>query len=181
MLNAMKDLKAWTLTSRQRQVANKRTNDLGGESNWLPRDMNLLTKTYKLKAVDFVRISKGAMSYVFDGVFSKPEEADQKRAFDSFNETLRLCLTTHYNADGRPLRANVKLQVAAMHQQVSETLSLLEMCAPLIVFDRMLHVLLHMPTAMARWNSCRNFWCFPSERYLARVASTLLQSLMFMR
>jgi hypothetical protein len=180
ILDAMQDLKAWTLSKKQQQIANKRSNDLGGESNWIPRDMNLLTKTYKLKAVDFVRISKGAMSYVFAGAFDKPEEADQKRAFDSFNETLRLCLTTHYNADGRPLRANVKEQVATMHQQVSETLSLLEMCAPLIIFDRMLHVLLHMPTAMAKWNACRTFWCFPSERYVTRVLS-LISSGCFLR
>ena len=181
MLNALQDLKAWTLTARQLQVANKRSNDLGGESNWIPRDMNFLTKTYKLKAVDFVRISKGALSYVFEGLFNKPSEANQKRAFDSFAETLRLCLTTHFNADGRPLRANVKQRVADMHQQVAETLSLLEMSAPLLIFDRILHFLLHMPAAMARWNSCRNFWCFPSERYLAHVASNSLLSLIFMR
>jgi hypothetical protein len=127
--------------------------------------MNLITKTYKLKAVDFVRASKGAMSYIFGGAFDEPEKENQKQAFNSFTETLRLCLTSHCNADGRPLGTRLKEMMARLGQQVAETLSLLEMCSPFIIFDRMLHILLHVPRAMAKWNSCRNFWCFPSERY----------------
>jgi hypothetical protein len=126
--------------------------------------MNFITKTFKLKAVDFVRISRGAMSYVFAGVFNGPETERQKQAFESFNETLRLCLTTHFNADGRPLTARLKQLVATLVEQVAQTLSLLEMCSPLIFFDRLLHILLHVPMAMAKWNSVRNFWAFKSER-----------------
>ena len=160
----MQDLKAWELSPAQLRSANKKSNDLGGEQNWIPNDMNFISKTFKLKAVDFVRISKGATSYVFGGAFDGPDKANQKQAFASFNETLRLCLTTHFNADGRPLSARLKQLVARLHEQVAETLSLLEMCAPLIFFDRILHELLHIPMAMAKWNACRNFWCFPSER-----------------
>ena len=119
-----------------------------------------MTKTFKLKAVDFVRMSKGAMSYVFAGAFKD----NQKQTFDSFNETLRLCLTTHFNADGQPLTASVKRCAAALMEQVTETMSLIEMCCPAIFFDNIMHELLHVPMAMARWNSCRNFWAFPSER-----------------
>jgi len=126
--------------------------------------MNFFTKTFKLKAVDFVRISKGAMSYVFEGIFDGPTTERQKQAFESFTESLRLCLTTHFNADGRPLPTRVKHRVATLLEQVAETLSLLEMCSPLILFDRIIHELLHVPLAMAKWNSCRNFWAFPSER-----------------
>ena len=126
--------------------------------------MNFVTKTYKLKAVDFVRISKGAMSYVFAGVFDGPETEGQKQAFESFNETLRLLLTTHFNADGLPLTNRLKRLAAALTEQVAQTLSLLEMCSPLILFDRILHILLHVPLAMARWNSVRNFWAFKSGR-----------------
>jgi hypothetical protein len=127
--------------------------------------MNFLTKTYKLKAVDFVRISKGAMSYVFDTIFDAPALVRHKQAFESFLDTLRLCLTTHFNVDGLPLTTRLKRRVSALHEQVAQTLSLFEICLPLLFFDRFLHILLHVPLAMARWNSCRNFWCFPSERY----------------
>jgi hypothetical protein len=161
----MQDIKGWALSGAKLRSANKRSNDLGGEQNWIPRDMNFITKTFKLKAVDFVRVSKGAMSYIFDGAFDGPETEDQKQAFESFNESLRLCLTTHCDADGRPLTRQMKQQIARMHEQVVETLSLLEMCAPIIIFDRMLHVLIHMPAALAKWSYCRNFWSFPSERY----------------
>lgn len=126
--------------------------------------MNFVTKTFKLKAVDFVRISKGAMSYVFADVFNGPETLGQKQAFDSFNETLRLLLTTHFNADGTPLTERLKHLAATLTEQVAQTLSLLEMCSPLIIFDRLLHIMLHVPMAMARWNSVRNFWAFRSER-----------------
>jgi hypothetical protein len=160
------DINAWKLSPAQITKVNKRSNDLGGEQNWIPPEMNFLTKTFKLKAVDFVRISKGAISYVFEGIFDGPGAEHQKQAFESFNETLRLCLTTHFNADGRPLTTSLKQRAAALKEQVVETLSLLEMCCPLIFFDRIMHELVHVPMAMARWNSCRNFWCFPSERYV---------------
>ena len=126
--------------------------------------MNFLTKTFKLKAVDFVRISKGAMSYVFAGIFDGRATENIKQAFESFIETLRLCLTTHYNANGRPLTTRLKQLAANLMEQVAETLSLLEMCSPLIIFHQLIHELLHVPMAMAKWNSCRNFWSFPSER-----------------
>ena len=45
----MQKLKNWTLTKAQLATANKRSNDLGGEQNWLPPLMNLITKTYRLK------------------------------------------------------------------------------------------------------------------------------------
>jgi hypothetical protein len=143
---------------------NKRSNDLGGEQNWIPPEMNFLTKTFKLKAVDFVRISKGAMSYVFAGIFDGIENENRKQAFEAFNEVLRLCLTTHFNANGKPLTDRLKQRVADLMEKVTQALSLLEMCSPLIIFDRILHELLHVPMSMAKWNSCRNFWCFPSER-----------------
>jgi hypothetical protein len=128
--------------------------------------MNLITKTFKLKAVDFVRISRGAMSYVFEGIFDGLETEHQKQAFGAFNEALRLCLTTHFNADGLPLTSETKHLAAVLMEKVSETLSLLEMCCPLLLFDRLLHELLHVPAALLKWNSCRNFWAFKSERYI---------------
>ena len=160
----LQDLRAWTLTPAQQNQVNKRSNDLGGQQNWIPPSMNLITKTFKLKAVDFVRISKGAMSYVFEDIFDAPGAENQKQAFESFNETLRLCLTTHFNADGRPLTTGMKQRAADLKEQAVQTLSLLEMCSPLILFDRLLHELVHVPMALAKWNSCRIFWCFPSEQ-----------------
>ena len=164
------DLQGWTLSPAQQATVNKRSNNLGGEQNWIQREMNLMTKTFKLKAVDFVRISKGAMSYLFGGVFDGPSTEAHKQAFNSFNESLRLLLTTHFNADGKPLTTRIKQLAANLMEKVAETLSLLEMCSPLILFNRLIHELLHVPMAMVKWNSCRNFWSFPSERY---VHSTL--------
>jgi hypothetical protein len=160
----LQDTRGWELTRAQLKTINKRSNALGGEQNWMPVDMNFITKSFKLKAVDFVRLSKGAMSYLFDGIFDDPQTQRHKQAFDSFNESLRLCLTTHFNADGRPLTSDTKQRAAALMEQVAESLSLLEMCSPLIIFDRLLHILLHVPMAMAKWNGVRNFWCFPSEK-----------------
>jgi hypothetical protein len=154
----------WVLTKAQLSTVNKRSNALGGEQNWMPLDMNFVTRSFKLKAVDFVRLSKGAMSYLFDGIFDGPKTERQKQAFESLNESLRLCLTVHFNADGMPLTYATKQRAAALMEQVTESLSLLEMCSPLIIFDRLLHILLHVPMAMAKWNAVRNFWCFSSEK-----------------
>jgi hypothetical protein len=161
------DLEGWRLSPSQIATVNRRSNDLGGEEKWVPPRMNLLTKTFKLKAVDFVRISRGAMSYLFAGVFDDLETENQKQAFESFNETLRLCLTSHFNADGAPHTNYTKDLAARLYEQVIETMSLLEMCAPLIIFDRLLHELEHMALSMLKWNSCRNYWAFRSERYFS--------------
>ena len=160
----LQDTKGWQLTRAQLATINRRSNALGGEQNWMPGDMNFITKSFRLKAVDFVRLSKGAMSYLFDGIFDGPETERQKQAFESFNDSLRLCLTTHFNADGLPLTFTTKQRAAALMEQVTESLSLLEMCSFLIIFDRLMHILLHVPMAMVKWNAVRNFWCFPSEK-----------------
>jgi hypothetical protein len=159
------DIKGWKLTPAQIIAANKRSNDLGGEPNWIPLGLNLLTKTFKLKAVDFVRLSKGAMSYIFKDAFDGPTKEKQKQAFASLNESFRLCLTTHFNVDGSPITHRLKMRAAHLTEQVTQTMSLLEMCSPLLIFDRLVHELLHVPMALLKWNSCRNFWSFPSERY----------------
>ena len=112
------DLAAWKLSPAQLASVNKRSNDLGGEQDWLPSNLHLINKTFKLKAVDFVRLSRGAMSYVFAGVFDRPSTEAQNQAFTSFNESLRLCLTTHFNADGAPLTTRTKALAAALMQQV---------------------------------------------------------------
>jgi hypothetical protein len=104
------------------------------------------------------------MSYMFEGVFDGIETESQKQAFEAFNETLRLCLTTHFNADGLPHTPETNHLAASLMEKVAEALSLLEMCSPLLLFDRLLHELLHVPTALLKWNSCRNFWAFKSER-----------------
>jgi hypothetical protein len=52
-----------------------------------------------------------------------------------------------------------------LEEQVRETLSLLEISAPHTFFDRIPHILQHVPFAIGVWNSCRNFWAFASERY----------------
>jgi hypothetical protein len=158
-------LKEWTLTPDELSTINLRSNDLSGEQDWLPPVVDLMNKTFRLKAVDFVRMSRGAMTYVFEGVFAGEKNENKKQAFDSFNETLRRCLTTHFNADGLPHTTHTLDRVGALMEQVSETMSLLEMSAPLIFFDRLLHELIHIPMSLLRWNSCRNFWAFRSERY----------------
>ena len=161
----LQDLKIWTLTPAQLKAVNDRSNDLGGEPNWVPPALILVATTFKLKAVGFVWLSRGAMTYVFEGVFDGQETESQKQAFESFNESLRLLLTTHFNADGKPHTERTKRLAAALLEQVVQTMSLLEMCCPLILFDRLLHELLHVPTALLKWNSCRNYWAFKSERY----------------
>jgi hypothetical protein len=159
-------LLGWKLSPTILADINTRSNFLGGEPSWIPTQMNFIDKTFKLKAVDFVRASRGAMTYIFAGVFDTLDTVNQKNAFTSFIESLRLCLTTHCNADGKPLTSMSKTKIAKLKEQVVETLSLLEMCTAHTFFDRIPHILQHVPMAIGRWNSCRNFWAFASERYL---------------
>ena len=115
--------------------------------------------------MDFVRLSRGALTYVFAGVYNTLTTVNQRKALTSLIESLRLVLTTHCNADGHPLTSMAKARIARLEEQVRETLSLLEISAPHTLFDRIPHILQHVPFAIGVWNSCRNFWAFASERY----------------
>lgn len=113
------------------------------------------------------------MTYIFAGVFDTLATVNQKNALASLIESLRLVLTTHCNADGRPLTAVARTKIARLKEQVVETLSLLEICAPHTLFDRIPHILQHVPFAIGVWNSCRNFWAFASERYTPHMHDTI--------
>ena len=58
-----------------------------------------------------------------------------------------------------------KERTQALTLTAIKTLTLLETVLPLTRFTYLLHVLIHVPEYIHRWNHVRNFWCFFMERY----------------
>ena len=126
--------------------------------------------TSKLKAVDFVRLSRdmGVTSYLFQGLF-EPNEADLKDAMNAFLDALVLSTSMVCNADGQPLTRSMKAQFANHAKNMALLLARFEKNAPETFCDVLLHELLHVPHAVQRWNRVNNFWCFFGERYVGWI------------
>ena len=133
----------------------------------MPNWMKLMGLTSKLKAVDFVRLSRdmGVTSYLFQGLF-EPNEADLEDAMNAFLDALVLSTSMVCDADGQPLTRSMKAQFANHAKNMALLLARFEKKAPKTFCDVLLHELLHVPHAVQRWNRVNNFWCFFGERYV---------------
>jgi hypothetical protein len=55
-------------------------------------------------------------------------------------------------------------RLKALEDKVVVALCLVAENVPVTEHSGIIHILLHVPAAIGRWNSVRNFWCYPSER-----------------
>lgn len=95
----------------------------------------------------------------------------QKKAIHSLLKTLQSILAytcdvtaagPDDNADGRTRRT--------LEKRVWETISLLETVLPIgLVHTPLVHMLVHIPSSVYKWNNVRNFWQFFGERYVEYV------------
>ena len=60
--------------------------------------------------------------------------------------------------------ARRKALMEQLKLRVVELLRVYEQGAPKSNLPRILHILIHVPDAIYRWNSVRNMWCFFNER-----------------
>ena len=126
-----------------------------------------MAATHKLKAVHFVKISRGPAFFLCKDLFTSNNTLEE--GWEKLLKTFHSLLTTHANADGKRLAQAAKDGVVRLAREVAETLATLELSLPAIAFDRMLHIMLHVPRAIQRWNAARNFWAFSMERYNTRT------------
>jgi hypothetical protein len=75
-----------------------------GEQSWVKPHMRLFTKTYKLKAVDFLNLSRGAGLHMFRGEMGEDlppaDAAAQKQGFEAILTLFHLCCNITCNVDG---------------------------------------------------------------------------------
>ena len=142
----------------------KRSIALGGESAWIRSNLSVFNKPAELKAHDWIQLVQCAGDYLFADVIPNDLHAEAIFALlDVCNELLNAT----YPADAPLGTADIE----ALNVRVAEALSKCESVLPTTELAVMFHILLHVPAAIRRWNSVRNFWSFFVERtmgYLIR-------------
>ena len=133
---------------------------LGGEPTWIRTGLEPWTNGYNTKMHDWINLISSAGDYIFSDVYPGHEQRRRQELLHAlqslFSELLSL---SSEHGDPRDAVDRTKLKVA-------ETLCMAEAVLPLTEMTAIFHILLHVPDAIYRWNSVRNFWCFFGERYL---------------
>ncbi len=111
---------------------------------------------------DWIQLVQTAGDYVLGGLFS--HDPRKEKALHSLVAVCNSILQTSsdYKSDNRD-------QIDKLKVMVVEAIVLCEMVLPKTELPVMLHVLLHVPDCMYRWNSVRNFWSFFGERCMGYI------------
>jgi hypothetical protein len=127
--------------------------------------MEILAKHSLQKCVVWHRLSAcAAWAHLFAGIFPDNLQGPLTRLIQLLqtlhDETSDVSDTEDPdNQEAREERTRRLTQFAV------ETLCRLETVLPEQKFTPMMHILIHLPLYIQRWNSVRNFWCFFMERY----------------
>jgi hypothetical protein len=132
--------------------------NLGGESKWIRSNLLLYSKPASFKAHDWLEMMKWSSEYVFEGLYQ--DDVRKMDMLSSLLQAFRACL------DGSSAHDTERGANDALKLQVLEALLKCEALLPATEAPPMLHVLFHVPDAMARWSSPRNFWSYFGERYV---------------
>ena len=111
---------------------------------------------------DWIQLVQTAGDYVLGGLFS--HDPRKEEALHSLVAVCNSILQTSsdYKSDNRD-------QIDELKVKVVEAIVLCEIVLPKTELPVMLHVLLHVPDCMYRWNSVRNFWSFFGERCMGYI------------
>ena len=134
-----------------------RTRALGGEPSWIRSNIEICAKASAMKSHDWMNVLQSAGDYVLAGLF--PRFPKRMEALFELLEACNDCLTIvspRQNDDRNPVD-RLKLKMV-------EALVKCESVLPKSELALMLHVLMHVPDIIYRWNAVRNFWCFFGER-----------------
>jgi hypothetical protein len=95
-----------------------------------------------------------------------PERA--RPAYKAMTDVLNALLdATAEFVEGDAQDEVLKLQESrALHLKTIEALCVLERDFPITELSIFVHEIVHVPEFIYRWNNVRNYWCFPTERYV---------------
>ena len=154
--------RACIMTPEQRSLVDSRHASLTGTGKWIRAAAMPFQRTGSCKAVDWKNLLMHALDYCFADLV--PELC--KEAFWAMVSVLRellvaTCDVTDDNgaanrAKMRELRRKCVLALALMDRDVPESEGAI-----------IIHIILHIPECIHRWNGVRNTWSFHPERYKA--------------
>ena len=163
IISFLQVLSEWAMDPKKEQAYfEKLWKELEGDPQW-HNNHKLFTRTHKMKCIDWVRLSRGPASWIFQEAY---EDAPRvKAALDSMIELMAFFLEVCCDVNGEEPTAEMKRTFAKHRTKVAELLSITEKGVPGIFWDRLAHAQLHIVDAVWKWNHCRNFWCFFGERF----------------
>jgi hypothetical protein len=150
----------------KRELVDKRVGNLSGTSQWVRAAAMPFQRTGSCKAADWMKLLEVAVEYCFAEVI--PEQCSD--AFWGLIRVLRKLLhaTCDISAGEGELdeaaMAELQAPLRILKRECVLALSRADEDSPLTEAAICIHIIMHVPEAIFRWNSVRNFWAFHGER-----------------
>ena len=151
----------WELNKAQCKILDKRSLDMGGAFGWIRSNMAITQRTGSLNAHDWVKLIESSYErYVLHDML----DVGQLKALYALYDVMRACMRA--TGEGQD-EATAKEQISQLKVAVIRALCLWVLEAPRTELSTVLHILGHVPDAIYRWGSPRNYWAFFGERYIS--------------
>jgi hypothetical protein len=147
----------WLLDKEQESMLDRRTVALGGISEWVRSNVEIIKRGGAMTAHDWLIIICDAGRYVFHDLYADPRQNEALAALLDVTTTIAKATSAYADEEERDLMDKLKFQIISAQVLCESVLPHSEM-GPLF------HMLQHLPDLVYRWNSVRNFWCFFGER-----------------
>ena len=163
------ELASWELSNADRKKLDQRSKWLGGEAGWIRTGLSVCQRTGSLKAHDWLKIAEGSWRYLFYDLFPTDPEGPKEEALFAILTCLEKLIHaySHDEVDDElnQVSAMSHTDMPALKVETAELLSVFAKGIPKTELSPIFHIILHIPDAIYRWGSVRNFWCFWGERY----------------
>ena len=156
----------WVASKTMQQEADKRMANVMRIPGYFTRVQGVFTNTGKLKSADWMHFLTTGILYVLKPIV----QGRQERALVALVRALRLAVNA--TSDRDPMVTAFPEDDFARRAQECQELKLkiigylceYENGAASTELPPVLHMLLHVPDAIYRWNSVRSMWVFTNER-----------------
>jgi hypothetical protein len=148
----------------ERDAADLRHQRLQPVPHWIRPAMEPFRRLGSCKADDWKKLLQYGAEYVFGD--SIP--AQMKEAFWALIGVLRdvLDATCDVESGGEHDPDASRDWLRRLKRKAVRALCLMERDVPATEWAIIIHIIMHLPECIYRWNNVRNTWAFPNERYV---------------
>jgi hypothetical protein len=159
---------AWQLTqARQTEFDERPASLVKCPTGWMNSSWRPMTATGRMKCNDWHRMLMFGAEYLFEGFIPAGE---MWTAFTSIAAAYRAVVGAECDSsDDQQETEDAEAAIAALDLRVTEAVCQLMNVLPETERASIIHIFMHVPAAIRRWNSVRNFWCYAAERLVAYV------------
>ena len=147
----------WKLSKAELKLADARSDSMGGTPGWIRSNMMVSQRTGSLNAHDWLKLLESSYEKY---VFKELMHHSQFKALQHLFDAMRACL----RATGDAIE-NAPRETSALKLRVVKALCEWIRESPRTEHPSVLHILLHVPDAIYRWGTPRNYWAFFGERW----------------